>query len=111
MTTDGGQLEFRLKEVDLDGQQLVGLDPHGAPETIPLSRVEAVWHRRPLVWRSAAVWIGGGIAGGLLGSIEGVLSALLGALFGFVGGAFVSWLLHDSRALYEWTEMYGGGAA
>src|SRR5256886_4487522 len=52
-------------------QQLVGLDPHGAPQTIPLSRVEAVWHRRPLVWRSAALWIGGGLAGALLGSIEG----------------------------------------
>ena len=111
MTMDGDQLEFRLKEVDLDGRQLVGLDPHGAPQTIPLSRVDAVWHRRPLVWRSAALWIGGGLAGALLGSIEGVLSALFGALFGFVGGAFVSWLLHDSRAMYEWTEMYGGGAA
>jgi len=63
------------------------------------------------VWRSAAVWIGGGLAGALLGSIEGVLSALFGALFGFVGGAFVSWLLHDSRVMDEWTEMYGGGAA
>ena len=105
MTTDGGQLEFRLKEVDLDGQQLVGLDPHGAPETIPLSRVEAVWHRRPLVWRSAAVWIGGGIAGGLLGSIEGVLSALFGALFGFVGGAFVSWLLHETKQRPKQSEI------
>ena len=104
-------MEFRLKEVDLDGQQLVGLDPHGAPETIPISRVEAVWPRRPLVWRSAAVWIGSGLAGALLGSTEGVLSTLFGALFGFVGGAVVSWLLHDSRAMYEWTKIYGGGAA
>ncbi len=104
-------MEFRLQEVDLDGQQLVGQDPHGASQTIPLSGVQAVWHRRPLVWRSAAVWVSGGLTGALLGSTGSGLGALFGALIGLVGGSFVSWRLHDSHVMYEWQEMYSGPAA
>ena len=108
---DGRQLEFRLKEVDLDGQQLVGLTLDGAPQSIPLAGVRTVWYRRPLVWRSAAVWVSGGLAGALLGFRTSAVAAMFGALIGLASGAFVSWLLHDSRAMYEWTQLYNRGAA
>ena len=110
-TNDGRRLEFRLKEVDLDGQQLVGLALDGAPQNIPLAVVQAVWHRRPLVWRSAAIWVSGGLAGALLGFRNSGLAAMFGALVGLASGAFVAWLLHDSRVMYEWREMYDRGAA
>ncbi len=101
---DGRQLEFQLQEVDLDAHQLVGLDPHDAPMPISLDKVESVWQRRPIVWRSVTVWLSGllvGIFGG----------GLIGALLGLLGGALFSWALEDSPAMYEWRQLHGGPAA
>jgi len=101
---DGHEVELRLGEVDLDQDQLVCADPYDAPVHIPLAQIEAVWHRRPLVWRSASVWIGGTVLGALAGG-------LVGALFGISVGAMVARALDDSPSMYQWTRLYDQGAA
>ena len=110
-TTDGRQVEFRLEEVDLDGQQLRGKDLRGAVTAVSLPSTEVVWQRRPRMWRSAAVWVAGGLSGVWLGFGGHTLGMLFGALLGLIGGAFLSWVLNDSPIMYEWRELYSGPAA
>jgi len=110
-TTDGCEVELRLEEVDLDGGQLRGKDLRGAVTTVSLSSTEVVWQRRPRVWRSATVWVAGGLSGVWLGFGGHTLGMLFGALLGLMGGAFLSWLLNDSPIMYQWRELYSGPAA
>jgi hypothetical protein len=111
VTNDGQQVECRLQEVDLYAQQVVCLDRDDAPMRIPLTNLAAVWHRRPLVWRSVAVWTSAGFLGAVFGSGQHTLGILFGALLGLVGGALLSWLLHDSPTMCRWRQLYGGPPA
>lgn len=111
---DGRELSLQLLEVDLYDQQLVCRDECGAPVSIPLASVTAVWQYRRLIHRSLALWFGVVLVGGLGAAsiLSGQGSRILvggiafGALLGALAGLGALKLFDDWEAFYELKQLY-----
>jgi hypothetical protein len=105
----GSIIEFKVKEVVLDGGVLVGRDAAG-PLSIPLSEVKTLWRHRYHFGRSALV-VGAVILVTTAGmALESDLSvkaiALGGPLLGFWFGLGACVLINQMKVLDDWVLLY-----
>ena len=107
---DGRTIPFHLKEVVVDGGELVGSGAEKQELRIPLPDVKAIWYRRLHGGRTVAAWallIGatsGFVAlvstGPMVGAVAG------GAILGMPLGVAVLVLLRRWKLLSEWVLLY-----
>lgn len=109
-TRDGASTDFRLTEVDLDGEELIGRQRRLAVR-IPLRSVRAVsWHKRRL-GRVLLTWATVPIACATAGAlVAGFAGGAGGALFGAVTGIGVMIGIDKWEALYTWVPLFDSPA-
>ena len=116
---DGTNIEFRLLELTLDGEEVLGREPSGASVVLPLGRVKTVWHHRRRSGRALSLWFAtmlstagaGGVLAAATGWAEVAQGALGGALLGTLTGIGVVVLIDKWKALYEWVCLFDRAAA
>jgi ABC-type cobalamin transport system permease subunit len=110
---DRSTIEFKLREVVLDGELLAGCDTRERVVTVPLAEVKAVWRRRYHRGRTAAVCgaaLAATTAALAVGSPAPVTTlAVFGPMIGLPIGVLISVMLNQFKLLSEWTLLYYRG--
>lgn len=107
LTKNGHQIEFTVREVDIDGGQLVGSGLGNQPIHLPLGNVKSVWRRRSRTGRSVAVWLSPMVAGAIAGAmVASGMGAVVGGLLGAIVGALAARIVHNWQGMWEWEQLY-----
>jgi hypothetical protein len=107
---DGSIVQFKLKEVVVDGAELVGWKTKRQAVVISLSDVKAIWRRRLHTRRTAAVCaatMAAGSAASVIWSSSPLGGAILGgAVLAMPVAALICVVLNQFKVLSEWTLLY-----
>ena len=107
---DGTIVEFKLKQVVLDGGELVGQITKRKAIVVPLAEVKAISWRR-LSARRTAIACGATIAASIVVSAVSVTSPYadavgFGVTFGVILSPLVAVLLNQFKLLSPWSRLY-----